>query len=200
MDLTAVGGQAAAAVTATVVQHLSATGAVLWEWNAFDHFAITDLALSERTGPAVNFTHGNGLGFDSDSNLILGFRSLDEVTKVDRVTGAVIWRFGGLANEFTILGDPKGSFQRQHGVRWAGPGPSPDAGQRPVGAEPVRAVPARHRRNDGHDGMGVHRRPDHLYQRRREHPVPRRRARDGVVRPRAGGSSRWTRPATGCGS
>ena len=120
MDLTAVGGQAAAAVTATVVQHLSASGAVLWEWNAFDHFAITDQPLADRTGPNVNFTHGNGLGFDSDSNLILGFRSLDEVTKVDRVTGAVIWRFGGLANEFTILGDPKGTFQRQHGVRWAG--------------------------------------------------------------------------------
>ena len=121
MDLTAVGGLAAAAVTATVVQHLSASGAVLWEWNAFDHFAITDLVLSERTGPAVNFTHGNGLEFDSDSNLILSFRSLDEVTKVDRVTGAVIWRLGGLANEFAIIGDPKGTFQRQHGVRWAGP-------------------------------------------------------------------------------
>jgi hypothetical protein len=122
MDLTAVGGQPAAVVTATVVQHLSAAGALLWEWNAFDHFDITDLPLSDRTGPNVNFTHGNGIGFDADSSLILGFRSLSEVTKVDRTTGDVIWRFGGLRNEFTILNDPKGFFERQHGVRAAGPG------------------------------------------------------------------------------
>jgi hypothetical protein len=122
MDLSALGGQPAAAVTATVVQHLSPTGSVLGEWNAFDHFAITDLPLADRTGPAVNFTHGNALEFDSDSNLILGFRSLNEITKVNRTTGAVIWRFGGLANQFAILNDPKGSFQHQHGVRWAGPG------------------------------------------------------------------------------
>lgn len=124
MDLSALGGNAAAAVTGTVVQHLSATEprSVLWEWNAFDHFQITDLPAPDRSGPAVNFTHGNGIGFDSDSNLILGFRSLSEVTKVDRTSGAVIWRFGGLQNQFGFLNDPKGTFERQHGVRWAGPG------------------------------------------------------------------------------
>jgi len=122
MDLSAIGGLDSAEVTATVVQHLSAAGAVLWEWNAFDHFVLTDVPLADRTGVNVNFTHGNGIGFDSDSNLILGFRSLSEVTKVDRTTGAVIWRLGGLANQFTIVNDPKGSFERQHGVRWAGPG------------------------------------------------------------------------------
>jgi len=122
MDLSSVGGLPSASVTATVVQHLSATGALLWEWNAFDHFDITDVPLVDRTGVNVNFTHGNGIGFDSDSNLILGFRSLSEVTKVNRTTGAVIWRLGGLANQFTFLNDPKGQFERQHGVRVAGTG------------------------------------------------------------------------------
>ena len=117
MDLSSLGGNAAASVTGTVVQHLSPDGTLLWEWNAFDHFAITDLPLADRTGPNVIFTHGNGLGFDADSNLILGFRSLSEVTKVDAATGDVIWRFGGLADQFTIVNDPKGVFERQHGVR-----------------------------------------------------------------------------------
>jgi hypothetical protein len=122
MDLTAEGGNAAAQVTGTVVQHLTAEGALDWEWNAFDHFAITDLPQADRTGHNVNFTHGNGLGFDTDGNLLLGFRSLSEMTKVDVATGAVLWRFGGLANEFTIANDPKGQFERQHGVRAAGAG------------------------------------------------------------------------------
>ena len=122
MDLSAEGGVAAANVMGTVVQHLSAGGELLWEWNAFDHFAITDLPLVDRTGPNVNFTHGNGVGFDVDGNLILGFRSLSEVTKVDVATGAIIWRLGGLQNQFTFVSDPKGFFEHQHGVRPAGPG------------------------------------------------------------------------------
>jgi hypothetical protein len=122
MDLSALGGNPAAVVTGTVLQHLSAEGALLWEWNAFDHFDITDIPASERSGPNVNFTHGNGIGFDDDGNLILGFRSLSEVTKVNRTTGDVMWRLGGLRNEFTFLNDPKGTFEHQHGVRPAGPG------------------------------------------------------------------------------
>ena len=122
MDLSALGGVAAAVVTGTVVQHLSAGGELLWEWNAFDHFAITDLPLVDRTGPNVNFTHGNGVGFDVDGNLILGFRSLSEVTKVNVATGAIMWRLGGLQNQFTFVNDPKGFFEHQHGVRPAGPG------------------------------------------------------------------------------
>ncbi len=122
MDLSGEGGDPAAVVTATVVQHLSPAGTLLWEWNSFDHFAITDLPAADRGGAAVNFTHGNGLGFDTDGNLLLGFRSLSEMTKVNVTTGAVIWRFGGLATGFTILNDPKGVFERQHGVRAAGAG------------------------------------------------------------------------------
>lgn len=122
MDLSALGGHADADVSATVIQHLSASGQVLFEWNAFDHFDITDLPVSAATGPAVNFTHGNALELDSDGNLLASFRSLSEVTKINTTTGEVMWRMGGLANEFTFINDPKGGFERQHGVRLAGPG------------------------------------------------------------------------------
>jgi arylsulfate sulfotransferase len=122
MDLSSMGGVADAQVTATVVQHLSPTGQLLFEWNAFDHFAITDLPAVDRTGPNVNFTHGNGIGIEPDGNLLLGFRSLNEVTKVNITTGDVIWRLGGLANQFTFQNDPKGGFEHQHGVRRGGPG------------------------------------------------------------------------------
>lgn len=122
MDLSALGGNPAAVVTGTVLQHLTVDGTLLWEWNVFDHFDITDLPAADRSGPNVNFTHGNGIGFDDDGNLILGFRSLSEVTKVNRTTGDVMWRLGGLRNEFTFVNDPKPMFERQHGVRHAGPG------------------------------------------------------------------------------
>lgn len=122
MDLSAVGGVANAQVTGTVVQHISAGGVLLMEWNAFDHFAITDLPLADRTGVSVNFTHGNGIALDSDGHLLVSFRSLNEITKINSTTGAVIWRFGGAGNQFTVVNDPKGTFEHQHGLRLAGPG------------------------------------------------------------------------------
>jgi hypothetical protein len=117
MDLSAAGGVASARVTGTAVQHLSAGGALLFHWSPFDHLAITDLDPADRTGPSVNWTHGNALDFDADGNLIVSFRSLGEVTKVDARTGAVIWRLGGRRNEFTFLDTPVPAFSRQHGAR-----------------------------------------------------------------------------------
>lgn len=117
MDLTAVGGQAAARVTGTVVQHLGPDGALLFQWSAFDHFALTDLDPASRGSATVNFTHGNALDLDGDGDLLVSFRSLSEVTKISAATGAVRWRMGGSRNEFTFLDTPSPAFARQHGLR-----------------------------------------------------------------------------------
>ena len=58
MDLTSIGGVAAAHVTGTTVQHVGANGALLFNWSAFDHFEIIDGPPSDRTGSNVNWTHG----------------------------------------------------------------------------------------------------------------------------------------------
>ncbi len=122
MDLSGVGGVDTADVTATVLQHIGGDGNLLFQWNAFDHFEITDQPEQDRTSPGVNFTHGNAIDFDQDGNVLLSFRSLNEITKVDVATGAVMWRLGGLANQFTIEDDPNDSFVRQHGLRTSSPG------------------------------------------------------------------------------
>ena len=117
MDLTADGGVAEARVTGSVVQHVAADGSLLFEWNPFDHFAITDVDLAERTGANVNWTHGNSIDLDADGNLLVSFRNLGEVTKIDTRTGAVIWRLGGRRNQFTFLDTATPAFARQHNVR-----------------------------------------------------------------------------------
>lgn len=116
MDLSAIGGVSGALVTGTEVQHRTPDGELRFRWSVFDHFALTDLEASQRAGVLVNWTHGNALAFDADGDLYLSFRSLNEVTKVDRTTGDVLWRMGGLANQFAF---PDGAlpFARQHGLR-----------------------------------------------------------------------------------
>jgi hypothetical protein len=121
MDLTSFGGQSAAQVTGTMIQRVSVDGVLLFSWSPFDHFSMMDLDSLSRSGPTVNWTHGNALDFDESGHLLVSFRSLSEITKIDTGTGSVIWRMGGLANQFTISGGAP-PFARQHGLRMVGPG------------------------------------------------------------------------------
>jgi len=116
-DLSGVGGLAGAQVTGTVVQHLSGNGSLLFQWSPFDHFAITDLAAADRVGLNVNWTHGNALDIAPDGNLLVSFRSLNEITKIDVASGDVLWRLGGLRNEFTFADSSQPKFVHQHGLR-----------------------------------------------------------------------------------
>jgi hypothetical protein len=121
MDLTGSGGVAAARVTGTAVQHVSENGTLLFHWSPFDHFAITDGQLADRTGANVNWTHGNALDLDVDGNLIVSFRNLAEITKINAVSGAVIWRMGGRRNQFTFLDSLSPVFSGQHSARISAP-------------------------------------------------------------------------------
>ena len=116
MDLSRVGGAPDAAVTGTVVQHIDPAGALAFEWSPFGQFDITDVDAETRSGPMVNWTHGNAIDLDADGNLLVSFRSLSEITKIDTRTGNVLWRMGGLRNEF-IFADATPPFLRQHGTR-----------------------------------------------------------------------------------
>lgn len=122
IDLTDDSGVVTARVSGTNVQHVSADGSLLMRWSPFDHFAITDLDAAERTGPAVNWTHGNAIDFDTDGNILVSFRNLNEVTKIDANSGTVLWRMGGVRNEFEFVGASPPPFVHQHGVRAAGDG------------------------------------------------------------------------------
>lgn len=121
MDLTTAGGIAEARVTGTAVQHLSADGTLLFHWSPFDHFAITDGEPADRSGASVNWTHGNALDLDADGNLIVSFRNLGEITKIDAVSGAVTWRMGGRRNQFAFLDLPSPVFSGQHSARISAP-------------------------------------------------------------------------------
>jgi hypothetical protein len=125
LNLSAQGKSPEARVLGTAVQRRSAAGDVLFEWSPFDHLEVRLSVLEDGdlAGPIINWTHGNSLDLDSDGNLLISFRNLSEVTKIDTRTGAVVWRMGGAGNEFTFENVDRPAFARQHGVR------APRAGQ-----------------------------------------------------------------------
>ncbi len=117
VDLTGLGGSNNAQIIGNVLQEVDSTGRVLFQWNAFDHFAITDIdpAISLTT-QRIDWNHGNAIELDPDGNYLLSFRHFSEVTKIDGRTGTVLWRLGGVQNEFHF--DPDSMrFSFQHGIR-----------------------------------------------------------------------------------
>jgi hypothetical protein len=120
MDTIVTGGDSAAIVSGFVIQELDANKNVIFQWRTFDHFLITDATEDiNLLAHFINPFHCNSLALDDDDNLLLSSRHLDEITKIDRQTGNIIWRFGGLKctnNEFTFTNDPR-TFSHQHYAR-----------------------------------------------------------------------------------
>ena len=122
MNLSAVGGVVNAQVMGTVIQHVSAAGDAAVRVEPVRHFDIMDLDSASRAGPDVNWTHGNSIDLDGDGNLVVSFRSLNELTKIDTRTGAIIWRMGGTRNQFTFDDVAQQVFSFQHALRVTSPG------------------------------------------------------------------------------
>jgi len=103
-------------VIATVIQEVN-NGQVLWEWNSadFPEFYTNSLQSNDFSSNDVadDYMHCNSIYIDpADSNLIVSFRSQDEVVKLKRNTGEILWRLGGKLSDFPITAGQQ--FLRQH--------------------------------------------------------------------------------------
>ena len=112
------GGDSAAVVIGLIVQELDSLKNVVFQWRSWDHFSIMDSPTVNYLGHRIDYVHGNAVDLDTDGNIIISCRALNEVTKVDRTTGDIIWRLGknAINNEFTFVADTAG-FSAQHHCR-----------------------------------------------------------------------------------
>ena len=65
----------------------------------------------------ADLDHPNSIDFDLDGGVIVSYRNLSTVVKVDRRTHAIVWQLGGTHNQFTFVNDPLGGFDAQHTAR-----------------------------------------------------------------------------------
>lgn len=117
-------GNERARVIGFVIQELDENKNLVFQWNTFEHYAITDATEDvDLAGLNIPYVHCNSIEMDSDGNLLLCSRHLDEITKIDRQNGNIIWRWGGSKcknNQFTFLNDTIDGFfgfSHQHYVR-----------------------------------------------------------------------------------
>lgn len=115
------GGLPEATPTGLVIQELDENKQVVFQWRSWDHYDVLDCMYCDFTQTVFDYVHGNSIEIDNDSTLIISAKNMQEITKIDRNTGDIIWRWGGYNNEFTMIGDSIG-FSYQHDVRRIGNG------------------------------------------------------------------------------
>jgi hypothetical protein len=103
-------------VIAPIIQEVK-NGTVIWEWDGTDYpeFYTTSIEGNKFSTDTVlhDYMHINAITIDKkDNNLICSFRNLDQVLKLNRTTGDIIWRLGGKNSDFILTEDQK--FLRQH--------------------------------------------------------------------------------------
>ncbi|HVV57675.1 MAG TPA: arylsulfotransferase family protein [Gaiellaceae bacterium] len=116
-DLSAVGGPAEGQLVEGVVQEIDvATKEVLFEWHSVDHVGLDETYRDDLvTQPNFDYFHLNSIGVDADGDLIVSARHTSTVYKIDRRSGAVVWRLGGRKSDFAL--GPGARFDFQHDAR-----------------------------------------------------------------------------------
>ena len=109
------GGRPDAVVAGLIIQELDRAKSVIFQWRSWDHFQITD-TVRDLTAATIDYAHGNAVEPDADGNILISSRHMNEITKINREDGHIIWRLGGKNNEFAFMNDPDG-FNHQHSIR-----------------------------------------------------------------------------------
>lgn len=113
------GGNPNANVAGNVIQHIDQSGHVLFQWRSWDHMEITDCdtRFVNLTASYIDYVHANAISFDFDGHILLSSRHLNEITKINSTSGAIIWRWGGNMNQFSFQPGDEG-FYGQHSIRY----------------------------------------------------------------------------------
>jgi hypothetical protein len=100
----------------SVVQEVDiASGRLLFEWRSSDHVSTSESYLGPSAGHPFDYFHVNSIDVDTDGDLLVSARHTCAVYKIDRQSGAVIWRLGGKLSDFEM--GPGTQFSWQHDAR-----------------------------------------------------------------------------------
>lgn len=109
-------GDSNAIVIGLIIQELDADKNVIFQWRSWDYFNILDAKHINFTLPEIDYAHGNAIELCSDGNIMISSRHMDEITKINRSTGNIIWRLGGKRNQFRFVNETH-YFSHQHAIR-----------------------------------------------------------------------------------
>ena len=116
-DLTPVGRSGSGPVLQGIVQEVDIdSGAVVFEWRSLDHVGLDEShSQLPAVGQPFDYFHVNSVEVDRDGNVLVSARNTWTVYKLDRQSGAVLWRLGGKQSAFAMGSGT--AFEWQHDAR-----------------------------------------------------------------------------------
>ncbi len=96
-------------VVAPIIQEV-VNGTVIWQWDGSDYpeFYGNSVEGNSFSDSAIaqDYMHMNSMYIDPrDNNLICSFRNQNQIIKINRTTGAIMWRLGGKDSDFPLSSD-----------------------------------------------------------------------------------------------
>ncbi|MCX7727446.1 MAG: aryl-sulfate sulfotransferase, partial [Chitinispirillaceae bacterium] len=116
------GGHPGALVVGSIIQELDVDKNVVFQWRSWDYLDIRE-SYNDLKLTVFDPIHINSIEMDSDKNLIVSIMGFAQVAKINRQTGEIMWRMGGVKNQFTFINEEEVSayapvyFMYQHEVR-----------------------------------------------------------------------------------
>lgn len=110
VDLTAYGGKNAVDLTELIFQEV-VNNQVIFEWNSSNYPELLSAADPiyynlYATNSKVDYFHFNAICIDpNDQNFVISARHTNQIYKINRTTGAIMWRFGGNNDDFKLTGN-----------------------------------------------------------------------------------------------
>jgi hypothetical protein len=94
---------------------------VVFVWDSINHVYPDEKQSEEMRSYWIendinDYFHGNSIAETSDGNFLVSARHLNQILKVSRATGEILWRLGGVTSDFVFVDDPNSGFSHQHSV------------------------------------------------------------------------------------
>lgn len=122
VDLREHGGTKQGVVMNGVVEEVDlATGRVLLHWESLDHVDLAESHAGVPKDPTEpwDYFHVNSVNPTPDGDLVVSGRHTWGVYKVERGSGAVLWRLGGKRSDFDL--PSSATFAWQHDAQFEAP-------------------------------------------------------------------------------
>jgi len=86
--------QPGGAISSDYLVERTTDGRVVWEWRAWEHMEPEDHPITSPSDSRTEWTHGNGIAELPGGDILLSFRQISTLVRINRRTGNIDWKLG----------------------------------------------------------------------------------------------------------
>jgi len=85
------GTEANGKIWADYLVEVTRQGETVWEWRVWEHLDPAEFPIAVAENPRAEWTHGNAVVELADGNLMVSFRNISTIVRIDRRSSKVVW-------------------------------------------------------------------------------------------------------------